>query len=89
MGEEATALLLESHGALSQAVVAATHAPLREAAPERLDELGLARLLVTDTVRIPSKALPTLEVCSVASLLSDAIGRPHRGEPLDDLARFE
>ena len=86
---EATARLLEAHGALPQTVVAATHALLLEAAPGRLDQLGLARLLVTDTVRIPSKVLPTLEVCSVASLLSDAIGRLHREEPLDDLARFE
>ena len=86
---EATARLLESHGALPQTVVAATHALLLEAAPERLDQLGLARLLVTDTVPIPSNALPPLEVCSVATLLSDAIGRLYREEPLDDLARFE
>jgi len=86
---EATARLLESHGALPQAVVAATHALLLEAAPERLDQLGLGRLLVTDTVPIPSNAPPTLEVCSVATILSDAIGRLHREEPLDDLARFE
>jgi len=86
---EATARLLESHGTLPQMVVAATHALLLEAAPERLDQLPLARLLVTDTVAIPSNALPNLEVCSVAALLSDAIGRLHREEPLDDLARFE
>jgi ribose-phosphate pyrophosphokinase len=86
---EATARLLESKGALQQAVVAATHAMLLEAASERLDQLRLARLLVTDTVRIPSNAPPILEVCSVAALLSDAIGRLHREEPLDDLARFE
>ncbi len=86
---EATVRLLEAQGALPQAVVAATHALLLEAAVERLDQLGLARLLVTDTVPIPSNALPTLEVCSVAALLSDAIGRLHREEPLDDLGRFE
>jgi ribose-phosphate pyrophosphokinase len=34
---EATARLLESHGALPQAVVAATHGRLLEAARERLD----------------------------------------------------
>jgi hypothetical protein len=39
--------------------------------------------------RLPSNALPTLEVCSVAALLSDAIGCLHREEPFDDLARFE
>jgi ribose-phosphate pyrophosphokinase len=86
---EATARLLESHGALPQAVVAATHGLLLEAARERLDSLRLARLLVTDTVPIPSNALPTSEVCSVAALLSGAIGCLHREEPIDDLARFE
>jgi len=86
---EATARLLEAHGALPQTVVAATHALLLEAAPERLDQLRLARLLVTDTVSIPSNAPSTLEVCSVAAMLSDAIDRLHREEPLDDLARFE
>lgn len=86
---EATARLLESHGALPQVVVAATHALLLGAAPERLDQLRLARLLVTDAVPILSNSLPTLEVCSVAALLSDAIGRLHREEALDDLALFE
>ena len=86
---EATARLLEAHGALPQPVVAATHALLLGAAPDRLDQLRLARLLVTDTVPIPSNAPSTLEVCSVAAMLSDAIGRLHREEPLDDLARFE
>jgi ribose-phosphate pyrophosphokinase len=86
---EATARLLESHGALAQTVVAAPHALLLEAAPERLDQLRLARLLVTDTVAIPSNAPSKLEVCSVAAMLGDAIGRLHREESLDDLARFE
>jgi len=86
---EATARLLEAHGALPQSVVVATHALLLGAAPERLDQLRLARLLVTDTVDLPSNAPSTLEVCSVAAMLSDAIGRLHREEPLNDLARFE
>ena len=86
---EATTRLLEAHGALPGTVVAATHALLLEAAPDRLAQLGLARLLVTDTVRIPSAAPPVLEVCSVATVLSDAIGRLYREEPLDDLGRFE
>ncbi len=86
---EATARLLEAHGALPGMVVAATHALLLDPAPDRLAQLELARLLVTDTVRVPSVALPALEVCSVAPLLSDAIGRLHREEPIDDLGRFE
>ena len=86
---EATARLLEAHGALPETVVAATHALLLAPALDRLAQLGLARLLVTDTVRVPSAAPLTLEVCSVAALLSDAIGRLHREEPLDDLGRFD
>ena len=86
---EATARLLEAHGAQPGTVVAATHALLLNSAPDRLAQLGLARLLVTDTVRVPSAAPPVLEVCSVAALLSDAIGRLHREEALDDLGRFE
>ena len=86
---EATARLLEAHGALLGTVVAATHALLLDPAPDRLAQLELARLLVTDTIRVPSAAPPVLEMCSVAALLSDAIGRLHREEPLDDLGRFE
>jgi len=86
---EATARLLEAHGAQPGTIVAATHALLLDSAPDRLAQLGLARLLVTDTVRVPPVAPPVLEVCSVAALLSDAIGRLHREEPLDDLGRFE
>ena len=86
---EATARLLEAHGALPETVVAATHALLLAPALDRLAQLGLARLLVTDTVRVPSATPLTLEVCSVAALLSDAIGRLHREEPLDDLGRFD
>ncbi len=86
---EATVRLLEAHGALPETVVAATHALLLNSAPDRLAKLGLARLIVTDTVRLPSAASPVMEVCSVGALLSDAIGRLHREEPLDDLGRFE
>ena len=86
---EATARLLEAHGAQPGTVVAATHALLLNPAPDRLDQLGLARLLVTDTVRVESAVSPVLEMCSVAALLSDAIGRLYREEPLDDLGRFE
>ena len=86
---EAAARLLEAHGAQPGTVVAATHALLLDSALDRLAQLGLSRLLVTDSVRVRSSAPPALEVCSVAALLSDAIGRLHREEPLDDLGRFE
>jgi len=86
---EAAARLLEAHGAVGPMVVAATHALLVDAAADRLNQLELARVLVTDTVPLSSDAMPTLEVCSVAALLSEVIGRLHREEPLDDLGGFD
>ncbi len=84
---EAAARLLVARGAGARPVVAATHGLLVGPAPDRLGHLDLARLLVTDTVRLPA-SVPTLEVCSIAGLLVDAIGRLHREEPLDDLGLF-
>ena len=82
---EAAARLLEGRGARPHAIVAATHGLLVDPALDRLDRLELARLLVTDTIAVPTVA-PSLEVCSVAALLSDVIGRLHREQPLDDVA---
>jgi hypothetical protein len=51
----------------------------------RLNHFPFRSLLVTDSVTQGlAPALP-LEVCSVAPLLADAIGRLHRDKPLDDL----
>jgi len=81
---EAAARLLEGRGARPHAIVAATHGLLVDPALDRLDRLELARLLVTDTIAVPTVG-PSLEVCSVAALLSDVIGRLHREEPLGDV----
>jgi phosphoribosylpyrophosphate synthetase len=40
-------------------------------------------VLVTDTSAVTQS--PSVEVCSVASLLADAIRRLHHDEPLGDL----
>ena len=82
---EAAVQLLVARGADPHVVVAAAHGLLVGACAERLRDLPLRRLLVTDTVA-PTSGLPLpVEVCSVAPLLADAIGRLHRHEPLHDL----
>jgi ribose-phosphate pyrophosphokinase len=88
---ETAAHVLAHHGAQPNPTVAATHGLLVGDAPERLAKLGLRRLLVTDSLTTASPDasadatdLPR-EVASIAPLLADAIGRLHRGDPLDDL----
>jgi ribose-phosphate pyrophosphokinase len=84
---EAAARLLAARGAAPHPLVVATHGLFVGGAVDRLGHLGIARLLVTDTIALPAHGL-ALEVCTVAPLLADAIGRLHREERLDDLGRF-
>jgi ribose-phosphate pyrophosphokinase len=79
----AAARVLSTRGARPGLVVVATHGLFVGSAAERLQRLGVDRLLVTDTV-LPT-AGPTVEVCPIGPLLADAIGRLHRDECLDDL----
>ncbi|MEC3953727.1 ribose-phosphate pyrophosphokinase [Nocardia sp. CDC153] len=65
-------------------VVAATHGPLAPAAAQRLRELGVRRILVTDTVSHDALT-PPFEVCSVAPLLASAITSMHSGHPLHEV----
>jgi ribose-phosphate pyrophosphokinase len=80
---EAAARLLLVHGALPDITVAATHGLFVADAPERLAGLPLRTLLVTDSVTAagdavpPPSVSPSLQVCSIASLLADAISRMH------------
>ncbi|MBF6145900.1 ribose-phosphate diphosphokinase [Nocardia nova] len=53
-------------------LVAATHGPLSDGAAARLHELGLRRIVVTDSVFHDAEA-GKIEVCSIAPLLADAI----------------
>jgi ribose-phosphate pyrophosphokinase len=80
---EATMNVIVGYGGVEDFVVAATHGLMVGGAIDRISRRGMRRLLVTDTVTTPEAA--TLEVCSVAGLLGDALGRLHRDEPLDDL----
>ena len=66
---------------------AAVHGVLSGHAVERIRSSALRRLIVTDSIPLPeSKRDPRIEVVSVAGLLSDAIGRIHRGESVAHLA---
>lgn len=84
---EAAVAALHHRGATHPPVVAATHALLVGSAADRLAGLGIASLLVTDTVPAPTR-LPATAVLSVAPLVADAVGRLHRDEPVDDLSAF-
>lgn len=80
---EAAMNVIVGYGGVEDFVVAATHGLLVGGAIDRISRRGMRRLLVTDTVTTPEAG--SLEVCSVAGLLGDALGRLHRDEPLDDL----
>ncbi|MFF0455790.1 ribose-phosphate diphosphokinase [Nocardia africana] len=60
----------------SDTLVAATHGPLSDGAAARLHELGLRRIVVTDSV-FHDADTGKIEVCSIAPLLADAIIRLH------------
>ena len=66
--------------------VAATHAVLCGAAVENLSRTAAEKIVVTNTVRIPTaKRFPQLETLSVAGLLAEAIKRIHTGESVGAL----
>jgi ribose-phosphate pyrophosphokinase len=82
---EAAVRALRAAGALEPMAVAVTHALLVGRARAILQELSLARLVVTDTVSTELPVPPHMEVCSVAPLLATAIRRNHQDESLADL----
>ncbi|MBF6221980.1 ribose-phosphate pyrophosphokinase [Nocardia abscessus] len=79
---EAAVRLLHHHA--TDIIVAATHGPLTPDATARLRELGLRRVVVTDSIAHRDSAAP-IEVCSVAALLADAIARLHGERPRYEL----
>ncbi len=81
---EAAARVLLAHGATAQLLVAATHGLLTATAVDRLAELPIRRVVLTDTIASRGSPLAQ-EVVSVASLLADAVSRLHCNRPLDDL----
>lgn len=79
---------LLSAGARPDVRVAATHGVFAGKAAQRLAHPAIKQIVVTDTIETPPavrEALPTLEVVSIAQLLSDAITRLHNGQSLSAL----
>lgn len=84
---EKAARLLEARGAAPRPAVAAVHGVLVAPAPARLEALDPDRLVVSDSLEVPALGA-ALEVCSLARLLGEAIGRLHFEESVDDLGAF-
>ena len=80
---EAAVGLLRARGAAHDIVVAATHGLFVHAAAGRLQDLGLRRVLVSDTVAVKNTGA-TIEIASVAPTIADAIACLHTDKPLRD-----
>jgi ribose-phosphate pyrophosphokinase len=81
---EAAMDALRAAGALEPMTVAVTHALFVGRAREVVGRLPIARLVAADTVAV-DPVEPSLEMVSVAPLISTAIRRNHLGESLADL----
>jgi ribose-phosphate pyrophosphokinase len=82
--EKAIKALLEAGCARSGVSVAATHALLVGPAAERLRQLPIQQIYVSDSVPPPERFPMPLQVSSLASLLAETILRLHRQESLAD-----
>jgi ribose-phosphate pyrophosphokinase len=71
-------------GCLPSATVVSTHGLFVGTALERLANLPIRQILVTDSVAQPSTTLP-IRVVSLGTLLADAIKRLHENKSLADL----
>ncbi|HET6951410.1 MAG TPA: ribose-phosphate diphosphokinase, partial [Acidimicrobiales bacterium] len=75
---EAAARMLIDGDAIPDITVVATHGLFVGDAAGRLANLPLRRLVVTDGLDLVGDTRPPPELCSIAPLLADAIGRLHR-----------
>jgi ribose-phosphate pyrophosphokinase len=66
---------LRKAGAHPDITVAATHGLLLPAARERLNEVGIDKIFVTDTLRVSQGEWPQLQVVSVAPVFAAALQR--------------
>lgn len=75
-------------GARRELVVAATHGLLLDGARRKLEEAGVSRVVVTDSVATgPEAPGPELRTVTIAPLIAGAIGRLRLGESLAELYR--
>jgi ribose-phosphate pyrophosphokinase len=86
---EAAVKALLAAGCLPDVTVVACHALLVGPAASRLQSLPLHRLVVSDSVVVPSGFPIPTQTVSLAPILADAILRLHREESLGDLAVME
>ncbi len=79
------AKLIKQKGAKSVSV-AATHGLFSDPAPERIKEVGLEKIFITDTVPIREEMRnnPKVTVVSVASLLAEAIKCIYNGDSMSE-----
>ncbi|MGH9164256.1 MAG: ribose-phosphate diphosphokinase [Acidimicrobiales bacterium] len=81
----AAADALLAHGAV-EVWVMATHAVLSDPAIDRLKNSAIAKVIVTDTLPLPSeKRIDKIEVLSVAPLIADAIGAVFEDTSVSDI----
>ena len=85
--EQSVRALLHA-GALPEITVAATHAVFVAGAVDKVAKAGVRRLVVSDSIAIPSPSATSLTptVVSVAPLLADAIHRLIEGRSVRELA---
>jgi ribose-phosphate pyrophosphokinase len=84
---QASKLLLE-HGA-SAVQVACTHPVFSGPAPGRLQDAPIEEIVVTDTLPVEDRSLPSkVKVLTIAPLLSEAIRRVNTGESISSLFTY-
>jgi len=75
-------------GAVPHVHLAITHGILTDTAITRLDRPEIAELCITDSVPLaPERRHPKIRVCSIASMLAQAIERIHEGSSLDGMGQ--
>jgi ribose-phosphate pyrophosphokinase len=82
---EAAARAMLEAGCRPEITVAATHGVFAGSAEKRLGALPIERILVTDTLAVPSMSLRNVEIVSVSGLLADTIDRLASGRSVADL----
>ena len=84
----AAAEAVRSLGALPSLLVVATHGVFVGPAVQRLRDLPVEHLLVTDSLSVDANVALPIDVVSVDRLLADSIARLHDDQPLADLEPF-
>ena len=86
---EAAVKALLAAGCLPDVTVVASHALLVGPAASRLQSLPLHRLVVSDSLVVPSGFPSPTQIVSLSAILADAILRLHRDEALRDFVMLE